>query len=107
MRLYVDAGIVGVLDLSGGQGERLDAALEAARAFEGPRAGLHERQRPAPVPARLARPTSSRRCPEAKAKGARGLKLHKALGLAGATRTGQRVKVDDPRLDPIFERPAG
>ncbi len=102
MRLYATQGIVGVLDLSGGQGERLDAALEAARAFEGrvlvstSVSGRHLFQ-----PGWLDHQLSQMR--EAKAKGARGLKLHKALGLGWGDPDGQRVKVDDPRLDPIFE----
>lgn len=36
--------------------------------------------------------------------GARGLKIFKNLGLTVKDRAGRRVAVDDPRLDPIFEK---
>jgi predicted TIM-barrel fold metal-dependent hydrolase len=37
------------------------------------------------------------------ARGARGLKLLKDLGLGVRDKTGQLIKVDDPRLDPVWE----
>ncbi len=37
-------------------------------------------------------------------KGARGLKIYKSLGFSVKDNTGQRVKVDDPRLDPIWAK---
>ena len=37
-------------------------------------------------------------------KGARGLKIYKNLGLDNKDESGQRVRVDDPRLDPIWEK---
>ncbi len=40
----------------------------------------------------------------AKAMGARGVKLYKALGLSYRWPDGSLVKVDDPRLDPLFEK---
>jgi predicted TIM-barrel fold metal-dependent hydrolase len=38
----------------------------------------------------------------AHARGARGLKIAKVLGLALTTRDGRRIAVDDPALDPVF-----
>ncbi len=38
----------------------------------------------------------------AHARGARGLKIAKVLGLALNTREGRRIAVDDPELDPVF-----
>jgi predicted TIM-barrel fold metal-dependent hydrolase len=38
----------------------------------------------------------------AHARGARGLKIAKALGLGLSTRDGRRIPVDDPALDPVF-----
>jgi predicted TIM-barrel fold metal-dependent hydrolase len=35
-------------------------------------------------------------------RGARGLKIAKALGLGLSTRDGRRIPVDDPALDPVF-----
>jgi predicted TIM-barrel fold metal-dependent hydrolase len=43
-----------------------------------------------------------RQLEDAVARGARGLKVLKDLGLGVRDRTGQLVKVDDPRLDPIW-----
>jgi predicted TIM-barrel fold metal-dependent hydrolase len=40
---------------------------------------------------------------DAVARGARGLKILKDLGLGVRDKTGALIKVDDPRLDPIFE----
>jgi predicted TIM-barrel fold metal-dependent hydrolase len=39
----------------------------------------------------------------AHARGARGLKIAKALGLGLRGSDGQRIPVDDPKLDPVFE----
>jgi predicted TIM-barrel fold metal-dependent hydrolase len=39
----------------------------------------------------------------AHARGARGLKIAKVLGLALSRRDGTRIPVDDPKLDPVFE----
>lgn len=36
--------------------------------------------------------------------GARGLKIHKALGLTVKDKNGKVIPVDDPRLDPIWEK---
>ena len=36
--------------------------------------------------------------------GAKGLKIYKSLGLTDTDNEGNRVKVDDPRLDPIWEK---
>ncbi|MBL8923798.1 MAG: amidohydrolase family protein [Myxococcaceae bacterium] len=41
---------------------------------------------------------------EAKAMGARGVKLFKSLGLSATWPDGTLVAVDDPRLDPLFEK---
>jgi len=101
MKLYASQGIVGFLSLSGGQGQLLDVELEAAKAFPG-RAlvATSVNARGLFRPGWLERELEQLRV--AKAKGARGLKFHKALGL-GWGFEGARVKVDDPRLDPLFE----
>lgn len=41
---------------------------------------------------------------EAKAMGARGVKFFKSLGLSATWADGALVTVDDPRLDPLFEK---
>lgn len=35
--------------------------------------------------------------------GARGLKIYKSLGMDSVDAEGQRIAIDDPRLDPVFE----
>ena len=39
---------------------------------------------------------------QAKRDGAMGLKVYKGLGLTDVDNNGQRIAVDDPRLDPIW-----
>ena len=38
------------------------------------------------------------------ANGARGLKVYKSLGLDSKDAAGERIAVDDPRLDPIWAK---
>lgn len=38
------------------------------------------------------------------AAGARGLKIYKSLGLSSTDTAGQRIAVDDPRLDPVWAK---
>ena len=45
-----------------------------------------------------------RRLEEDVERGARGLKIYKSLGMGVTDRRGERVPVDDPRLDPIWAR---
>lgn len=102
MEIYGRNRVAGAVNLSGGFGPVLDAQLAAAKPFEGRVlvfASLEPRHflEPGWLEAQLA---LLRR---AKAQGARGLKIFKALGLGFADPSGARVKVDDPRLDPIFE----
>ena len=40
---------------------------------------------------------------DAKINGAIGLKIYKSLGLTDTDSNGQRIRIDDPRLDPIWE----
>jgi predicted TIM-barrel fold metal-dependent hydrolase len=102
MELYARNGIVGFANASGGFGPGLEAALAQARPFGGrvivfanlnPRGLLREGW--------VEREIAALR--RAKELGAKGLKIYKALGLGFVDPAGARVKVDDPRLDPIFE----
>lgn len=102
MEIFQRNHVVGAVNLSGGFGPMLEVQLAAAKPYGGrvlvfanlaPRHFLE----PGWVEAQIA---LLRR---AKAQGARGLKIYKALGLGFADPAGARVKVDDPRLDPIFE----
>ena len=49
---------------------------------------------------------TAERLAQAAAAGAKGVKIFKALGLSVKTADGKLVPVDDPRLDPIFEKAA-
>lgn len=46
----------------------------------------------------------AKRLEEAVKSGCRGLKIHKELGLEWHDKTGKLVPVDDPRIDPIWEK---
>src|SRR4030042_4403123 len=46
----------------------------------------------------------ARRLEEAVKMGVRGLKISKTLGLKYRDKNGQLIKVDDPRIDPIWEK---
>ena len=102
MQILGRNGVVGSVNLSGGQGRSLTAHLAAAKEFGGRSLvftnlstenflgeGFVEHELAA--------------LEDARERGARGLKIYKALGLGFTDPEGRRVKVDDPRLDPIFE----
>jgi predicted TIM-barrel fold metal-dependent hydrolase len=98
-----DAGVRTVVNLDGGWGDRLTetlAALDGAYPgrfltyalinFEGiDDDGWSARE--------------VRRLEESFAAGAKGLKFHKTLGLRYRYKSGKLVRVDDPKLDPIWE----
>lgn len=96
-------GIERVVNLSGGHPlAGLDEQLQAAAGEPGKIivfAGLAYEQ--AQYPSYGARMASLVRI--AHERGARGLKIAKALGLGLRTRGGRRIPVDDPELDPVFE----
>ena len=94
------------VNLSGGSGEKLDAML--ARFVEGVPEGQRDRlillcnvdferiDEPGFAEAAVAG------LEDAKARGVRGLKVFKSLGLYHRDAAGELVAVDDPRLDPIW-----
>jgi predicted TIM-barrel fold metal-dependent hydrolase len=98
-----EAGVRTVINLDGGWGEKLTETLEALDNahpgrfltfallnFEGvdePDWGNRE----------------AKRLEESFAAGAKGLKIHKTLGLTIRYRDGRVVPVDDPKLDPVWE----
>ena len=102
MRMYAQQNIVGMLNLAGGHGPTLEAQLEAAKPYGGRvLESVTINARGMFLPGWIEREVDALR--EAKQLGARGLKFHKALGLGFEDPAGNRVKVDDPRLDPIFD----
>jgi predicted TIM-barrel fold metal-dependent hydrolase len=94
--------VVGLVNLSGGHGAVLEMQLAAARSYPD-RVLVFASVDPKQFlePGWVERQVQELR--RAKGKGARGLKFFKALGLGYVDPIGERVKVDDPRLDPIFE----
>jgi len=98
-----DAGVDVVVDLDGGQGDGLSAEIERWHAAAPDRvvvfAGLDyagwttDRDFGEVEAARLR---------DAVARGARGLKVWKVLGLRARDPDGRLVAVDDPRLDPVW-----
>lgn len=98
-------GIDVAVNLSGGApGQELSQEIDAARMFPGrilvfANLDWAEARQGDGYGARM-----SRQLDEAKRMGARGLKISKALGLAYRDATGKLIPVDDPELDPVFER---
>ena len=102
--VLVPNGVVGAVNLSGGDGPEMLAhqLREAANAGQGRVlvfANLDFRDALAPgwVEGQVAW------LHQAKQMGAHGLKIFKTLGLWVHDSAGKRIAVDDPRLDPIFE----
>jgi predicted TIM-barrel fold metal-dependent hydrolase len=98
-----EAGIETVVDLDGGQGDALSAEIERWHAAYPGRvavfAGLDYEAWPRD---RRFGETEAQRLRESAARGARGLKVWKLLGLRARDPDGRLVAVDDPRLDPLW-----
>jgi predicted TIM-barrel fold metal-dependent hydrolase len=98
-----EAGVEAIVDLDGGQGDALSREIDRWRMPGRERvvvfAGLD-------YPAWAHDPafgeTEARRLRDSAARGARGLKVWKHLGLVATDPRGRLVAVDDPRLDPLW-----
>ncbi len=103
LAIFDAAGIGRAVDLSGGPtAEALAEAIEAASRSQGRVVVFANLDwRGALEPGWLERQLAW--LGQAKAMGARGLKIFKSLGLTIRDPAGARLAVDDPRLDPIFE----
>lgn len=97
------AGVRTVVNLDGGWGDRLKETVEALDKAYPDRfltfalidfSGIDDENWTAREVARLE---------EGFAAGAKGLKFHKSLGLTVRYQNGELMKVDDPKLAPIFE----
>ena len=98
-----ESGIERLVDLDGGQGDGLSRAIERWQARFPDRvsvfAGLdYDRWTLDPDFGA----SEAERLRDAVARGARGLKVWKLLGLRARDVTGRLVAVDDPRLDPLW-----
>lgn len=102
LELMAALNVHAIVDLDGGWGEQLDQHLSCLRAPYPDRfcvfAWVDWREVDDPhFGARWAR-----RLAEAVRAGAQGLKVFKSLGLVYRDRTGALIRVDDPRLDPVW-----
>ncbi len=102
-----DAGVEMIVDLDGGQGDALSAEIERWQARYPDRvavfAGL-DYDGWATDPA--FGETEAHRLRDGAARGARGLKVWKLLGLRARDPDGRLVSVDDQRLDPLWSTAA-
>ena len=97
------AGVAAIVNLDGGQGDHLSAEIERWRPAGQDRvivfAGLdYDAWSADPVFGE----TEARRLRDSAARGARGLKVWKLLGLRARDPEGRLVAIDDPRLDPLW-----
>ncbi len=98
-------GMGAIVNLNGGTGARLDAALKAGTAYTDRVAtfvtfsadGINEPGWSQRFAAEMERGFKA---------GALGLKVHKALGLAAKNPDGSYIQADDPRLDAVWEMAA-
>lgn len=102
LELMNQEGIACGINLSGGApGETLEAQLQAAEQFDGRLAVFTS-----PPYADTRRSGFGKRFEQALRRanklGARGLKLHKVLGIGMRRANGQLIPVDDPELDDLF-----
>lgn len=101
--IFAQNGIAGAVNLSGGpNAEALSQQLAAAREADGrilvfANLDFQRALSPGWVEGQVAW------LGQAKAMGARGLKIFKSFGLQILDPAGARIHVDDPRLDPVFE----
>jgi len=98
-----EAGIETIVDLDGGQGDALSAEIERWQdAYPGRVAVFAGLDYEAWSRDRRFGETEARRLRDSAARGARGLKVWKLLGLRARDPDGRLVAVDDPRLDPLW-----
>ena len=98
-----ESGVEMIVDLDGGQGDALSAEIERWQAAHSDRvavfAGLdYDSWEADPAFG----DTEAARLRDSAARGARGLKVWKLLGLRARDPDGRLVAIDDPRLDPLW-----
>jgi predicted TIM-barrel fold metal-dependent hydrolase len=101
------AGVAAFVDLDGGQGDALSRAIDRTQRAHPDRfavfAGLdYDAWASEPAFGEL----EAERLRDSAARGARGLKAWKLLGLRARDRAGRLVAIDDPRLDPLWRAAA-
>lgn len=97
------AGVRTVVNLDGGWGTRLDETIAALDQAHPGRFITFALLNFDDIDAADWSERETRRLEESFRAGARGLKIHKQLGLTWRYKSGKIMPVDDPKLDPIWE----
>jgi hypothetical protein len=97
-------GIAYAVNLSGGWGDQLDAMLERYKRFAPDRFEILVNIDFSEIDLPDFGPKWAGILEQAKARGAAGLKIFKDLGLTIEDGSGELVRIDDPRLDPIWAK---
>ncbi len=97
-----EAGVATLVDLDGGQGDALSAEIERWRTPDDRVVVFAGLDYPSWATDPAFGETESQRLRDSAARGARGLKVWKLLGLRATDPAGRLVAVDDARLDPLW-----
>lgn len=93
-----------MINLSGGSGERLEAALKNVQDNYPKRFGIFANVNFSGVGNPGWGEAAARQLESDIKNGAVGLKIFKSLGLRDTDSNGKRLAIDDPRLDPVWEK---
>lgn len=93
-----------MINLSGGSGERIRGAVKNVNEHYPNRFGVFANVDFDGVGKEGWGAAAARQLEEDVRNGAKGLKIYKSLGLRNTDTDGKRVAVDDPRLDPVWEK---
>ena len=99
-----ERGVRTIVNLNGGWGDLLDRNLSRYHAFDSDRFVIFCNLDFSRIDEPGYGETMAQFLTEAHAKGVRGLKIFKNLGLTVRDRSGKLVSVDDPRLDSVWAR---
>ena len=98
-----DLNMAFIINLSGFRGIFLDQSLENIRNNAPNRVGLFVNIDFEDIDDPLFGESSAKFIDSAASNGAMGLKVYKSLGLTSKDNKGNRIAVDDPRLDPVWK----
>lgn len=93
-----------MINLSGGSGERLTTAIENAKDHYPNRFGVFANVSFDGVGNKGWGAVAAKQLEEDVKSGAVGLKVYKSLGLRNKDTDGKRLAIDDPRLNPVWEK---
>ncbi len=93
-----------MINLSGGSSDRLNAALKNVQDNYPNRFGIFANVNFSGVGSPGWGESAARQLENDVKNGAKGLKIFKSLGLRDVDASGKRLAIDDPRLDPVWEK---